>query len=660
MATDEKRVKLGVDIGALSQDLAQINKLTEENYKISIQNQQTYNKSLKESISLLREQVDLIGGGVGSRDSFISSPQNEQIQSPSESKASNSFNQGNSQNQKIDDNEIRKIIIAVDRVKRTMKSSQDKEESEENNDNLEYNNDLLNQIKDLVGSIDSKIGDSSSEGNAESKANIQDVNTDSDKENRRTGIFGFFGGAKNKGKEVGNKVQTATNVGAQAVTRDPNYLLPAALAAIPYLGDGLSQIVTSLMESAKEYISAHSDARATTGGFAMFENMADLGLNNADALQKGAQYFTSNARVSKRDLEFEKGFAISSGTLGNLLSSVRRDIKRDNYAASDFGASMLGSLITAGVSNKEVRAYSEDYLSILVDVNKKQLETLGQTNSALNTKVISQIAGVSRNLRDPQILGKVVSSIQNGLQQADSPQMEALQYYALQKINPNATMWDLQRMKENPFGNESRGYFGQYLNELLKTGTGDEVKFNIQKAFGLSAHQTDSLVNGILKERKSNPNFDINKYLEGIASDKNFDYNIGRMGVSGEAHAATPAYQVLRAQVDNLKMEKGQPILNWATELGSEVLQFATEKLPEYYDMFKGFITDFWGKMGEFIGNIKDGIVNGIKDAIGGIGNTANKAKEWINEKLENAKDFVGLGSNDSIPSVTPNRTTKE
>lgn len=654
MATDEKRVKLGVDIGALNQDLSQINKLVEENYKISIQNQQNYNKALKESISLLNEQVGLVGEMSGGANQIVSSPNGQSNTFDSNRTSDTSFSQGYNQNQKIDDNEIRKIIIAVDRIKRTMRSSQDKEETEENSDNLEYNNELLSQIKELVNDIDSKL-DNSSDKDSTQRANIQDVNVDSEREK-----LSSTKSSKSSTKEnVGNKVQAVSNKTSELVAKDPNYLLPAALAAIPYLGAGLSGIVTSLMDAAKEYISAHSDARATTGGFAMFEGMANLGLNNADSLQKGAQYFTSNARVNKRDIEFEKGFAISSGVLSNLLSSVRRDIKREQYAPSDFGAGMLGSLITAGVSNKEVRAYSEDYLSILVDVNKKQLETLGQTNSVLNTKVISQIAGVSRNLRDPQILGKVVSSIQSGLQQADSPQMEALQYYALQKINPNATMWDLQRMKENPFGNESRGYFSQYLNELLKTGTGDEVKFNIQKAFNLSAHQTDSLVNGILEERRKNPNFSIEKFLEGLSSDVQFGFNVGRMNVSGEASAATPAYQILRAQTDNLKMEKGQPILNWATELGSDILKFATEKLPEYYNTFKGFITDFWGKMGEFLGGIKDGIVDGIKGAIGGVTNAASAAGDWISDKAKAAGQWIGIIPEDTVPAVVPNPTKK-
>ena len=36
----EKRVKLGVDVGALANELLQINRLTEQNYKTSIQGQQ--------------------------------------------------------------------------------------------------------------------------------------------------------------------------------------------------------------------------------------------------------------------------------------------------------------------------------------------------------------------------------------------------------------------------------------------------------------------------------------------------------------------------------------------------------------------------------------------------------------------------------------------
>ena len=49
---DEKRVKLGVDIGELSNQLVQINNVIEQNYQKALQGQSEYNKILEESLQL--------------------------------------------------------------------------------------------------------------------------------------------------------------------------------------------------------------------------------------------------------------------------------------------------------------------------------------------------------------------------------------------------------------------------------------------------------------------------------------------------------------------------------------------------------------------------------------------------------------------------------
>ena len=58
---DEKRVKLGVDIGELSNQLVQINNIIEHNYQKALQGQSEYNRILEESLQLLQRQVDLVG-----------------------------------------------------------------------------------------------------------------------------------------------------------------------------------------------------------------------------------------------------------------------------------------------------------------------------------------------------------------------------------------------------------------------------------------------------------------------------------------------------------------------------------------------------------------------------------------------------------------------
>ena len=87
---DEKRVKLGVDIGELSNQLVQINNVIEQNYQKALQGQSEYNRILEESLQLLQRQVDLVGqlGQQNQMGPSISAPQSEPIGGGEDDKSS--------------------------------------------------------------------------------------------------------------------------------------------------------------------------------------------------------------------------------------------------------------------------------------------------------------------------------------------------------------------------------------------------------------------------------------------------------------------------------------------------------------------------------------------------------------------------------------------
>ena len=94
---EEKRVKLGVDLGELSNQLLQVNTLVEQNYQAAVRGQQEYNKILEESIALLQQQAEL-----------ISSPQSSQQQ------LSNVTVGGGGSSQVMSEGDIRKYLILID------------------------------------------------------------------------------------------------------------------------------------------------------------------------------------------------------------------------------------------------------------------------------------------------------------------------------------------------------------------------------------------------------------------------------------------------------------------------------------------------------------------------------------------------------------------
>lgn len=548
---EEKRVKLGVDIGALSQELLQVNRLVEENYQKSIKGQQDYNAILEESIELLEKQAQLVSqlggdlqnsvvggshGGNGNNNSPIhvivdNIPLQVEMVKGATNGGGVSMGVGvGSEEMSISD--IKKILILIDKARGVNNSADNSEEAHDDKIESEENN-ILRAIQEDLDQIWEKF----SEGVTTPipvliTNNLLDTKTNGSEnggsgDDSNDGSSEGSGSGEKKGKGVGqsNFANQAANIVTQT---DPNYILAGFMAAIPYIGAGLSAVASKLISEAEQRDIALHKFRGAAGNFNLpskgtpYGSFTSIGLKDAEAYEKLAAYYAANINLKKSDLKFEKGFNVSSGTIDALLRSFREDIA-NKLGASVVGVDFLQGLNKkGGIEWKEVRGYSEDYLKILIELNQKQLETVGKTNALISGNVVQSIAQLDTHFGDPTILTRVVQGIEGGLTQAKNPQIEALQYYALAQANPGASIWEMQLMKENPFGMESAGYFSNFLESLLKTGNIQDAKFNIMHTFGLSAHQTEYFVNGIMRAKHENApeyqdengNFSLGKYLE--------------------------------------------------------------------------------------------------------------------------------------------------
>lgn len=550
---EEKRVKLGVDIGALSQELLQVNRLVEENYQKSIKGQQDYNAILEESIGLLEKQAQLVsqlggdlqnsivggnhGGGGGNNSPIHVIVDNiplqvEMVKGAAGGGGGASMGVGAGSGE-MSISDIKKMLILIDKARGADSSADNSEEAHDNETELKEN-DILRAIQEDLDQIWEKF----SEGVTtpipvlitNSPLDTNDVNGGGNGGSGDGSDDGSSGGGSGSGGKKGKGGQNnLANQAANIITQtDPNYVLAGLMAAIPYVGAGLSAIASKLISEAEQRDIASHRFRGAAGRFDLpskgtpYGSFTSIGLKDAEAYEKLAAYYAANINLKQSDLKFEKGFNISSGTIDALLRSFREDI------ANGLGASVVGVDFLQGLSKKggiewnEVRGYSEDYLKILVELNQKQLETVGQTNALISGNVVQSIAQLDTHFGDPTILTSVVQGIESGLTQAKNPQIEALQYYALAQANPGASIWEMQMMKENPFGRESVGYFSNFLESLLSTGNLEDAKFNIMNTFDLSAHQTEYLVNGIMRAKHKNApeyqdengNFSLRKYLE--------------------------------------------------------------------------------------------------------------------------------------------------
>lgn len=553
---DEKRVKLGVDIGELSNQLVQINNVIEQNYQKALQGQSEYNKILEESLQLLQRQVDLVGqlGQQNQMGPSISAPQSEPIGGGEDDKSS-----------KL--NELIEGILAdVDEIWEKFSA---------------LTTPIPVEVVNTPLKVELTTEDSSGSGGTTAGAATGAA---------AGAVVGSSGGNNRSGSIGSNILGRGTNAVASAAS-DPNYLIAGLAGMIPVVGAGVASVLSKMIGEAEQRIKAEAIFRGATGKNMTFQSLHHLGIKDAEAYQKEAQYYPANIHLKLKDLEFEKGYNVGGGTMESLLRAMREDVIRERYdlSSSELGVSYLTTYLKreGNIDSKKIRGYTEDYLKILIDLNQKQLEATGETNSLINSEIVAGIAKTSEKFGDPTILQRVVEGIQGGLTQAPSVQAEALQYWAMSQANPEADIWQMQLMRENPFSEESRGYFSNYLNALFQTGNANDIRFNVMNAFGLTAHQTEEFLNGISKaQQKQGKSFNLTDYLEGFdlrgltSAKSSFDTNAGNQ-IENEARKATAKNEVILAQTADILADVGEPIIKFTNQ--------AIEKTGEVVDILSNF-----------------------------------------------------------------------
>ena len=637
----EKRVKLGVDVGALANELLQINRLTEQNYKTSIQGQQEYNAILDISLQKLNSQIDKLGDidslikKIGEGSSNINFPNFQQQEENSENTINIDFDEVNTYLELIIENQERIISVSSNKneggdvmggvgigiiLERLLDGQREQSEifrnGFENLSNLGGNNDKIekddpikqeNGNNDIINAIyevrDPLVSINETVTNIWNHLNTPDNNgggggrrgnqADQEEENEND---------RNKKNDDSVDLQKASTKTAGIITQKNDIYMAAALAAmIPIVGQGVSMVIQKIAGASENYDNARYNYMAVSGKSKDDLNKGEysniIGLSDAQAYMKQAQYIRNNVRVNKEDLLFEKGFGLSSDTLGSLLQSTRNE-QNQNVSSSKLGADYLGFLTTTTNKNT-VRAYSEEYLKLLVDINQRQLDVAGQTNTAVNGKIITGISGLSDTFKDPNVLSGVIAKVYQGLTTANSPQVEALQYEVLGRENPNANLWELEKLRQDPFSDGGE-YLKNFITELSSIGTKEEGYFNVATQFGLKAGKpVEDLVNGI-REGK----FKTTEELQNALSNAGFN-------VSDEADKNTSELQKMNANLENIYAHIGGGV--------SDKLEGVNEKINNALKYFDDIITgnkSIESVLKDIKDLIKEAISGGIKETI--------------------------------------------
>lgn len=627
----EKRIKLGVDVGELANQLIQINDLIEKNYNLSVDGQNKYNKLIQDSLDLLDQQAEklkVISGQIkdisDNYSSFLNSPFNISNDRGEERNSSSS----SSENSTFEKNHFIDNVFTNNKFEgNSFGENNSNNNSEENNQN-DYHRELLaisttlvkinsdsSNLYDLIEDLKTTVEEIRDSSNTPPTPipNPTPPNPSGDSNNGNQAQNGTPNSSNGGGNSLVNSIGNSFNRGASIVAGSKNdlYIATSLIGMIPIIGAGLQAILNRMLQAGESLDDARHKFRASSGRFGS-ANFESIGLSSAEAFEKQAQYIKSNANLGRNDILFEKGFNLNGGILSSLLESTRRDrlitregreakIENGGYTASGIGVNYLNSL-TSNIPTKEVRAYSEDYLRILVDLNQQQLEETGETNASINGGVIASIASLGDKLENPRTLSQIINGLKSGLTQANSPQLEALQYYTLSQINPNASLWDLQRMRENPFAKENLPYMRDYILNLMSIGNEDEAKFNVMSAFGLTANQTEELINGIntnLKKSQGKSIFDVNY--------GNKPFNIG-----SEASAATSTMQIRTARTEDWMGEKGITLQN---KILGPAVDWVENNLDQIIKDPQGYALKTLGEIGIYLKSLVP-TVEDIRDAI--------------------------------------------
>ena len=412
-------------------------------------------------------------------------------------------------------------------------------------------------------------------------------------------------GSNNGGGGGSNAGDTFNRGAGFAMQKNEVYMLAAATAMIPVVGQGVSMVLQRLLKAAEDLDNSAHGYYAASGNFSGLGNFNNIGLSTAEAYQKQQEYIRYNVNLRRSDLEFEKGFGISGGGMSSLLQATRNDVYGYNnptnnhfvfdnpYSSGEFGNKYLSNL-TSNINSNQVRAYSEEYLKILVDINQQQLQVAGYTNSLINSEIITGIAGLDKTFQNPMILQKVVEGIKSGLSDAKNPQMEALQLWTIQQIKPDATYLESLKIKENPFSIEAGSYFNDLLKNLANSGQNRDIGvMNIADNFNLSYTLAERLLEGAQEKWNKGEEISVMDY-QNISK---------RFNIQNEAANATSPMQQLTARTEDLMAEIGTPVMNLTLKAEKYIMD-AVNEVMELFGGASSGIGDFITSIGNATGTI--------------------------------------------------------
>lgn len=388
--------------------------------------------------------------------------------------------------------------------------------------------------------------------------------------------FGKFG------QGAGRTFNTAASIGT---SKNALYAGAAILGLTPVIGAGLSQVTNRFLSAGET-----AESSMSNWGFANMGNKEGFDTEWKKIKKEGtySDLGISPSDVTNRKAELKK--TIGAGFSGDIYETMAAEkfVGKGNTSqlasVSRYGQGDINKVLRVlEAGNKSTTRLTED-IGTYVQASNQALTISSKVDEASLAKTI---VGVSKATGlTGRHVGQVSGAIQ-GMGKTSNPIVKAMMMRAFRKENPNASVFDIQAMMEDPLANFDKGG-GRYFEDLKKqTGGGDFYKQSIYSS--LNGDVSKSLIKEIF-----DGGGDIADIVEKTKKVKESDINFKKLATpkigTGEKHTAIAEAEFQNAgremlvkagdTVDGLKnlLDQGKEMYSALTGL-SEVVDTASDKV---------------------------------------------------------------------------------
>lgn len=392
--------------------------------------------------------------------------------------------------------------------------------------------------------------------------------------------------------------------------------------SIPFIGGAVGLMATL----GAQLDSAQGRSSAITGqnrGASRDLDMTSWGLTSAEFLEKEASLMRTQGEFhgSTDLITAGIGLGVDDGVLGGLASTERGQVDGKTTAAS------LKEMLAVFRKSKLFDIGPGNFLNIQEKIvfqsqlNQMQGSQFEGISNDISTRVQEAFGRIGGSFSDFRAMERIQSANQ-GLTNPDNEYKQAFLYQSLQKINPGASLFDMQEMQQG--GVFTPGYQQQVMEDLLELNGGrDMVKDNKQLKDRMMGNVSSFFGWNNAASREAT-----NAFIEGKT-----DWN--KIGEKTNGSFAIPnptgeTDQVLSTIQDKL------------AAVGDTAIDFISKQVDQMID--KGFFTYVKDMFSDMFSGIKD-MFNNLVSSIGGLfSDLGTWIKEGFNGITDAIADFFTIG----------------